>query len=124
MAKVHPAIIQDMINKGLDLSSPHNALDLDGMLSASVVEQNIPQIVIEASPSETLAVIEEIQPVAEETPVVEELSVVEEASPAVVEQILETVEKESTDSIVEQSQQTPEIEEEITTTKKSRKHKS
>ena len=34
MAKVNPAIIMDMIEKGLSLNEPHNALDEHGMFAA------------------------------------------------------------------------------------------
>ena len=42
---VHPAIIQDMINKGLDFTYPHSDLDVNGTFTGAISTQ--PEIVPE-----------------------------------------------------------------------------
>lgn len=122
MAKVNPAIIMDMIEKGLSLSEPHNTLDEHGMFAAQnisyvesmneVAETNVKNalIYIEQKMKETSDVGE----TPKDEPVIAEPETFETSEESVEPAVSENVD-------VSEAQESGDAEDDSSLTKKSTK---
>jgi len=122
MAKVNPAIIMDMIEKGLSLNEPHNALDEHGMFAAQnisyvesmneVAETNAKNalIYIEQKMEETSDVVE----TPKDEPVIAEPETFETSEESVEPTVSENVD-------VSEAQESGDAEDDSSLTKKSTK---